>query len=454
MNAYGQQASPAWWDTQLYKAGMFHARMLQSVSDPSSVDGRHCIEHHSQCVLNNNVSNCDGSPSCACQGGTASCDFVGTSYNDRIFRFSNSPSGEIVAHNNIDSYIFTTFHNYLFEDGHYQTGHRAAIVDGNNAAVGIGNYDGFNVGEFGSYPLERPAITSGSHYYARSNWSEYNIGDGRLWFKMHYFANSPVAKATMNLGGQCYNLSNTRGSSTNGTWGISLSDPAGCTPYFYETTDSSGRYTRYPTIGALLFNCSQSWTASSSGVSCQNGGSNQANSFVPNSNTGLPSANINVPEENFAPTNDYYAPANDAQSSGPSSSLNMVHPERLDGRDNRDVFDGIEGLDEVNSYINQYSNSHSNQQNPVNSQMGNSGFSGDNSYQQPPQTISYGNNTQYWSDDVQKIVEQYGGGNTNNAYKTRSMNNTNKQQNSNNVPQQQYWGDDVQKIVDQYGVGD
>ncbi len=265
---YGKQVAPVWWDNDLHRAAQFHATMMASVGK--------CLSHDSLCQLNNNLTNCDGSPACACQGGVASCAMNGTDTFDRIEKFSKHGSGEIIYTGGSLNDAFTAFYSYLHEDGHDTYGHRAIILDRDNRGVGFGDKadarkEMWDTGDFGDVAPSNSPITAGAYYTAASAWPEIDrVGDHKLWFKMHYYANSPIQKATMALNNQCFGLNLTAGSATNGTYGIAVNDLPKCAEFFFEATDASGRVTRYPTTGVLLYQCSTSWKATNTTVSCQN----------------------------------------------------------------------------------------------------------------------------------------------------------------------------------------
>lgn len=263
---YGKQKAPVWWNNDLHKSAMFHSTMMSKMG---------CLEHESMCKLRKNVSGCDGSPECACEGKTASCDTLVTDTFDRIKKFAKNASSEIIYTGSETNDAFTAFYSYLHEDGNETYGHRESILDSANKSVGFGDVvddsnEVWDTGDFGSVATSDSPITAGAYYYASSVWSEYaRIGDGNLWFKMHYYAKTPVVKTTISLNGQCSTLEFVVGNTTNGTYGIvPTAELDECAEYFYEAVDKNGKITRYPTTGVLLFECEKSWKKSNTTQSC------------------------------------------------------------------------------------------------------------------------------------------------------------------------------------------
>ena len=89
-------------------------------------------------------------------------------------------------------------------------------------------------------------LTAGSHY----------TKNGTLWFKTHYHSEVDVSKVMLSIGDQCIELKKTVGKSKTAVFGtdkFKADDLKPCTPYFYESVDTDGNRSRYPTRGSLLY---------------------------------------------------------------------------------------------------------------------------------------------------------------------------------------------------------
>ena len=132
-------------------------------------------------------------------------------------------------------------------------GHRVNILGG-HILIGIGHVNMIAVQDFGhtSFTINEP-ISAGSHYVDKND---------ILHFKLHYEDNANAQKAALGIGKSCKRLSLTSGTKTRGVWATTdVKDLKECTPYYYETIAENGTITRFPTTGALLYNCDKSWTS-------------------------------------------------------------------------------------------------------------------------------------------------------------------------------------------------
>ena len=131
---------PVVWNHSLARAARFH-------SDNLALAG--CsLQHDSPCTLVSDLGSrytpgaCNGAPSCACVGGSASCGSSGTSFGPRIGLFGGSARAENIA---TGSDPVSTFYRWLHEaDSSSACGwriandHRANIL-GDARALGVGN---------------------------------------------------------------------------------------------------------------------------------------------------------------------------------------------------------------------------------------------------------------------------------------------------------------------------
>lgn len=263
-HCYERSYKALYWDDNLYKAATFHATMLATLTPPKWG----CIQHPSPCQLVDNFASlfpdkCDGNPSCACKTGKATCGTQGTRMGARVTPFGTQAAAEnIVANTKVDPYEM--FYMLFNEDSTadvksqcgftHNNGHRVNILADNQSFVGIGLSNMIAVQDFGRTHEQVPIqpISSGSHY---------TDDEGALYFKMHYDAKVKVQATALTLGSKCVALKWAKGNNYRGIWSMKSDkniDP--CTPYFYEAIDTEGNITRYPTTGALLYNCKYSWT--------------------------------------------------------------------------------------------------------------------------------------------------------------------------------------------------
>ena len=258
--------APVYWDDDLFHAAQFHANMLNAID---ASDKTPCMQHNSPCTLRDDVASrypgkCDGSPSCACEGGTATCGTNGTSASQRVKMFAQNYSSENLAST---STPYGAFMLWLYENANgdgcewsMNNGHRFNIL-GKSKRIGVGytearegKYYGITSQDFNAIaPEETPALTSGAAYKANKI----------LWFKTHYYSDIPVSRVQVIVDGETYALEKTRGTENNGVYGSnSIVEPLECAEYYFEALDTAGNEVRFPTTGNLLYGCDKSWKKS------------------------------------------------------------------------------------------------------------------------------------------------------------------------------------------------
>lgn len=248
---------PLAWNENLAHAARFHATNLTSSG---------CnMRHDSPCRLENDIGNtypeiCDGSVSCACEGGTANCGGSSNSSNwDRlaVFGISTSYRAENIASNGDP---FTIFYLWLWENSssndcgfNLQNGHRYNILNGDYTHIGIGQDGNFTVQDFWHTTDTPQKIPSGAHYPQsgtsiafRANWND---------------AQSP-RKAQVNINGAFHDMLVERGSGGNATYLYEATLKSGCDQYYFRFTDSTGHVATYPGEGSFGINCAYDWTDS------------------------------------------------------------------------------------------------------------------------------------------------------------------------------------------------
>ena len=279
VNCYKDPREPLYWHDDLSASAQFFANMSGYAS---------CMQHDTPCTLKSDIASkypdkCDGNPSCACEGGSATCHSKGTEWNKRIALFSKAhgSGGENIAYSSSHSASIkplSTFNQWILEKStdtkcgyNSENGHRYNILNPNYHAIGIGvsttnTKSYYSVQDFGSkYDGEKNPLTSGSHYL--------DLDGETLNFKTHYFSDVKAHKVSLRINDTCVDLSKTRGSDTNGVYGTTkVKMPEKCTPYFFEAIAEDGTISRYPTSGSLLFSldgtpqkCDKSWENKSSG---------------------------------------------------------------------------------------------------------------------------------------------------------------------------------------------
>ena len=272
-NCYDKTLPPLYWDDAMYRAAQFHANMLTIIS---KADNKLCMQHDSPCTLVSTAATdfpatCDGNPSCACQGGKATCGTKGTGTFDRLEMFfsSNGMSENLASAVG----VLGSFRLWLLEDGKGSgceftgsNGHRWNILSKDNKAVGVGYTDKIAAQDFSYSTTENAVLTAGAHYTENTS----------TWFKTHYYSTKAVEDVRLRLGNQCFTLTQTRGTKTHGTWGThDASEDGRCVAYFFEAKASDGTIARFPTTGSLLYQCDKSWSnAEAASCFAANGGDN------------------------------------------------------------------------------------------------------------------------------------------------------------------------------------
>jgi hypothetical protein len=230
---------PLSWGHDLARAARFHAdEMLQ----------QGFFAHNSICTLVPDIddlypASCDGSASCACVGGTSSCNPACTTWSQRIGLFGGAARGEIIASPSDPDYAF---YLWLYEPTAnpvctftQENGHRWLILT-SSGAVGMGSSSS-SVGDFGTGP-SAGVVASGAHHPRTGTSVE-------LWASFHDGA-APL-DAVVNLDGTCLPMALARGSGTNGAWTATASGlPASCVRYVFEFQRSNGDAVAFPASGS------------------------------------------------------------------------------------------------------------------------------------------------------------------------------------------------------------
>ncbi|MBI4819232.1 MAG: CAP domain-containing protein [Deltaproteobacteria bacterium] len=254
-------APPMSHNHALARAARFHAVNL-SLS-------RAGLQHDSPCTLVSNIGElytpgpCDGSPSCACEGGATGCSAVCTSFSTRVSLFGAGPRAENAAASGGDP--VSTFYQWLHEADadpscgwRPSNGHRANIL-GDATAIGVGSSGGFFVQDF-SYGSPSGRIVVGSHYPE----------SGRVGFRAAWYDESPPSRALVAIDGRCLPMSLERGvEPSNATY---LADEVvdRCVRYYFVFEDAAGGVETYPSTGAFGAGCGFDWelTRPAPGPSC------------------------------------------------------------------------------------------------------------------------------------------------------------------------------------------
>lgn len=272
LDCHDEVLAPLYWDDGLYRAAQFHANMLNAIDSSEKTP---CMQHNSPCKLRADAAAkypyiCDGAPGCACESGTAACGSSGTSTSERVKMFASGYSAENLA--STSSKPYDAFMLWLYENGNgsgcewnTSNGHRFNIL-GKSRSIGVGytkaregKYYGIASQDFsGAVPNDPPVITAGAGYRDSND----------LWFKTHYYSETPASKVTVTINGVSSELTKTRGTEMHGVYGSnSIEEPQACAQYYFEATDTSGKLTRFPTTGVLLYNCDRSWLSDNNGDS-------------------------------------------------------------------------------------------------------------------------------------------------------------------------------------------
>jgi uncharacterized protein YkwD len=230
---------PLSWNLALNRAARFHSDAMLRQS---------FFSHTSACTVVSNINSlyptsCDGSASCACVGGTKTCSPSCTMFDQRIELFGGIPYGEIIASASDPN---AAFYQWLYEPAgsscafSQQNGHRWIIL---KATTGVGlGVSGPAVGDFGGTNTPTK-IPSGSHYPQQA-------ATVNLW--TNWFDAAPPQSAAVNIGGQCFPMSLTRGSGTNGAYHAAVTGfSSDCHRYYFSFVDGSGTTVTFPTTGSL-----------------------------------------------------------------------------------------------------------------------------------------------------------------------------------------------------------
>ena len=255
---------PMQWDERLSHSSRFHAANLTKSN---------CgMMHPSPCQLVSTIGNdypnqCDGSPSCACQGGTASCS-GGTDVGSRLalFGVNGFGWGENIAPNGDPISIFYMWLHESTSDSTCQwsmsNGHRWNIL-GDFQRIGVGAFGGYTVQDFASGNLTEK-IPAGAHYPQTGT---------SIDFRANWYDTAAPNSAMVNLGGACHAMTVERGSGGNATYIYSATVSQSCQNYYFVFHDSADHVVTYPTTGSFGVNCSQDWSsarpAMGNGCQCQ-----------------------------------------------------------------------------------------------------------------------------------------------------------------------------------------
>ena len=235
---------PTMYDYNLNRSARFHCANLSACS---------CgLQHNSPCTLVSDISTlydpgpCDGSASCACEGGTCDCG-GGTEWNARISMFGTSPSAENAAGDPGDPK--SVFYMWLWEGDsdtscgwRMSNGHRANILGGGNGRLGVGQSSGYYVQDFsGGSPDHK--IAAGAHYP--------NNAPGEVEFMANWYDTTGPGFASVNIDGTCHAMALERGSDANGSYLYGGTVGGTCPRYYFIFKDASGAQVTYPDTGSF-----------------------------------------------------------------------------------------------------------------------------------------------------------------------------------------------------------
>ena len=254
------QVNPVVFNYNLARASRFHATALRKAGSG--------LQHESVCVLVSNLGSiypgtCDGSPSCACVGGSSSCfcplSTPGsspyctcpspgcTSTWGRIALFGVTGSAENAAAGNPDPVV--TFAQWV-----NSTGHRDNLLKSTNRQLGVGHYgssgscySNYWVQGFSAATVAIPAIPGGAHH-PRTGSTSTTI---KFWANYFHSGGAPQ-QALVNIDGSCHEMTRERGTNGNGTWLYSGAlATAGCRNYYFYFKDANGNVVTYPSSGSF-----------------------------------------------------------------------------------------------------------------------------------------------------------------------------------------------------------
>lgn len=201
------------------------------------------FQHPSPCTLLPDLSSrylpngsCNGSASCACVGGTASCSPTCTDTFARIALFGTSANAEnIAAGYGSPSAVVQGWLD--------SAGHCGNMLNGNYEAMGVGwdsNYWTQNLGN----AVQQTGLVAGGH--------EPQFSGGAVSFRVNYFdPNGSPQEAQLNLDGTCFSMASERGGPNNATYLATqtLSGTA-CRRYQFVFRDSGGTTLFLPETGS------------------------------------------------------------------------------------------------------------------------------------------------------------------------------------------------------------
>ncbi len=263
---------PLRWSHELGRSARFHSANQTSCST---------MTHTSPCTLVSDIGvlfdpgACDGSASCACQGGTCGCADPSpcTDTWSRIGLFGGSGSGENVASGGANS-PQNTFYMWLYENydkttcgfdyGPPTNGHRYNILANSGPGLGVGCTGSYCTQDFGGPADAGNKIVVGAHYPKT----------GTVDFRAHWYDPTGGApnQAMVNVDGTCHAMTKERGvNDDNATYlfaGLSISS---CSHYYFVFKDSSDNWVTYPESGSFTVACATDYDASTRpelGASC------------------------------------------------------------------------------------------------------------------------------------------------------------------------------------------
>jgi hypothetical protein len=246
-------ARPLAYSVKGSRAARFHAASLLKAGSG--------LMHDSVCKIVSNIDEiypdqCDGDPSCACEGGVANCTCSGgkpyctcaggscTSTWGRIGMFGYGGGGENAAAGNSDPK--RTFSQWI-----NSSGHRNNLMKSSHRSIGVGHYGGsggcwrdFSVQVFGSGSLATK-IPGGIHY-PRSG----STSTSFTFYANYYDSGNAPTLTTVNIGGQCSNLTLERGAADQGSYSVESKLASGCQRYYFVFRDSAGKLQTYPETGS------------------------------------------------------------------------------------------------------------------------------------------------------------------------------------------------------------
>ena len=250
-----EPVAPVQWDANLNRAARFHSLNLR--------DSGCGMLHNSPCTLESDIGTtfpdaCDGSVSCACVGGTASC--FGTGNWDRLglFGITTGYRGE-----NIVAYLadpFMAFDLWLLESMTTETcdfhcsaydncnGHRMNILNADFTRLGVGSsVGGVTVQDFWGGGDVDQKIPSACHF-------PQNGGAGTE-FRVNWYDSAAPGQAWVNIDGACFAMALERGTGNNGTY-LYTTAITDSVRYYFEFRDAGNVLVTYPETGSFGIGCS------------------------------------------------------------------------------------------------------------------------------------------------------------------------------------------------------